>query len=94
MINKISENYIINMNDFRTSMEFSNHLYDFLSKFASNKSITYPDVVYVDLNNGIHNISFLFVYPYLNKDISYEVFFKGDIIHNMNRLYIRISYTR
>jgi hypothetical protein len=94
MKNKICiENFMINIDSFKTSLEFSNHLCNFISKFACNKSITYPRVIYIDLNNGIYNISFIFVYPYIDKNISYEVFFKENITSNTNKLFVRISYS-
>jgi hypothetical protein len=89
-----TENFMINIKDFKTSIEFSNHLCDFLSKFACNRSITYPSIIYVDLNDRIHSISFLFVYPYIDKDLSYEIFLKGKITGKINKLFVRISYTR
>ena len=89
-----TENFMVNISDFNTSMEFANHLYDFLSEFACNKSIAYPSIIYIDLNNEIHSISLLFIYPYIDKNISYEVFFKGNITSNINNLFVRISYIR
>jgi len=88
-----TENFIVNMNDFKTSVEFSNHLCNFLSKFAYDKSITYPNIIHVGLNNGIYNVSYLFVYPFIDNNISYEIFLKERTTNNKNKLFIKISYT-
>ncbi len=94
MKNQTYENYTLDIRSFKTSTEFSNHLYDFVSKYAYSKSISYPNMIHIDLSNGIHNVSFLFIYPYIDKNISYEIFFEKGIISNTNKLFVRISYTR
>jgi hypothetical protein len=83
-----TENYTVNIKDFESSYEFSNHLYDFISKFACNKSIIYPTIIYIDLYNEKNNISLLFIYPYIDKNVSYDIFFR----ENIDRLFIKISY--
>ena len=88
-MNKIyTKNFIVNIKSFESSYEFTNYLYDLISKFANSKSITYPDIININLNNGKYNMSLLFVYPYIDRSISYNIFFR----ENINKVYITIYY--
>ena len=93
MMNKThTETFIIDLNDYSTSIEFSNRLNDFISEFANNNRIIYPNIISMKLCNNDNDLSFTFVYPYLYKDVSYEIFFKEKTTNNVNNLFIKISY--
>lgn len=90
--NLIINKFEIDLNDFNTSAEFSNYLYNFLSSFVDNNSIVYPNIMHIEFSNRLSDISFTFVYPYIDRNISYEIFFKDKILSYTNKLYLTISY--
>lgn len=90
--NMITDKFEIDLNDFNTSAEFENYINNFLSSFVNNNSIVYPNIIHIEFNNRLSNISFIFVYPYIDRNISYEILFKDKILSNTNKLYLRISY--
>lgn len=83
----------IDLNDFETSNGFTNYFYNFLSRFINCKLIIYhPNIIHIKLSNGLSSIEFIFVYPYIDRGISYKIFFKDKTSYHINELYLIISY--
>lgn len=86
------EEYIINLDDFVTSEGFGNSLYNFLSKFTKDKSITFPYILKIELTNKLSKLEFIFVYPFIDKTITYNMFFREKVKNGLNIVHLRITY--
>ena len=67
---------IINLNKFYCSEQFSHKLLDFIGKFCRTYNGGDYQVLNLEFTNGFKNFSIVFLYPFVDKSISFKYLYQ------------------